>query len=116
MYYSCTYEVLALSYTFSSNIQHVDLIIGCVRLSRTTTHMFAQTRIPLEHCALRIEIVTIGQERDLLVHGLFYAIGHEPATALVCLQLLADPWQWLQWIGYHCPWNGADKCQGRVRC
>ncbi|KAG2140209.1 uncharacterized protein EDB93DRAFT_1105948 [Suillus bovinus] len=40
---------------------------------------------------LRIKNVTTGQERDLPVRGLFYAIGHEPATALVRSQLQTDP-------------------------
>jgi thioredoxin reductase (NADPH) len=40
---------------------------------------------------LRIKNVTTGEERDLPVRGLFYAIGHEPATALVRSQLQTDP-------------------------
>ncbi|KAG1739524.1 hypothetical protein EDB19DRAFT_1635768 [Suillus lakei] len=40
---------------------------------------------------LRIQNVTTGEERDLPVRGLFYAIGHEPATALVRSQLQTDP-------------------------
>jgi len=40
---------------------------------------------------LRIKNVSTGQERDLPVRGLFYAIGHEPATALVRSQLQTDP-------------------------
>lgn len=31
-----------------------------------------------------------GEERDLPINGLFYAIGHEPATALVRNQLQTD--------------------------
>ncbi|KAG2368190.1 hypothetical protein BDR07DRAFT_1391476 [Suillus spraguei] len=40
---------------------------------------------------LRIKNVTTGEERDLPVRGLFYAIGHEPATSLVRSQLQTDP-------------------------
>jgi thioredoxin reductase (NADPH) len=40
---------------------------------------------------LRIKDVITGEERDLPVRGLFYAIGHEPATALVRSQLQTDP-------------------------
>ncbi|KIK18489.1 hypothetical protein PISMIDRAFT_30491 [Pisolithus microcarpus 441] len=39
---------------------------------------------------LRIKNVLNGDERDLPVSGLFYAIGHEPATALVRNQLQTD--------------------------
>ncbi|KAI6027850.1 hypothetical protein PISMIDRAFT_30792 [Pisolithus microcarpus 441] len=39
---------------------------------------------------LRIKNVLNGDERDLPVNGLFYAIGHEPATALVRNQLQTD--------------------------
>jgi thioredoxin reductase (NADPH) len=39
---------------------------------------------------LRIKNVLTGEERDLPVNGLFYAIGHEPATALVRDQLQTD--------------------------
>ncbi|KIM66720.1 hypothetical protein SCLCIDRAFT_1211118 [Scleroderma citrinum Foug A] len=39
---------------------------------------------------LRIKNVLSGEERDLPVNGLFYAIGHEPATALVRNQLQTD--------------------------
>ncbi|KAI6114560.1 hypothetical protein F5141DRAFT_717690 [Pisolithus sp. B1] len=39
---------------------------------------------------LRIKSVLSGDERDLPVNGLFYAIGHEPATALVRNQLQTD--------------------------
>ncbi|KAG1783705.1 hypothetical protein EV702DRAFT_1055066 [Suillus placidus] len=39
---------------------------------------------------LRIKNVTTGEERDLPVRGLFYAIGHEPATSLVRSQLQTD--------------------------
>lgn len=39
---------------------------------------------------LRIKNVKTGEERDLPVNGLFYAIGHEPATALVRDQLQTD--------------------------
>ncbi|KAI6156035.1 hypothetical protein EDD17DRAFT_1629345 [Pisolithus thermaeus] len=39
---------------------------------------------------LRIKSVLNGDERDLPVNGLFYAIGHEPATALVRNQLQTD--------------------------
>ncbi|KZT64182.1 thioredoxin reductase [Daedalea quercina L-15889] len=40
---------------------------------------------------LRIKNVLTGEEKDLPVNGLFYAIGHEPATALVRGQLQTDP-------------------------
>ena len=40
---------------------------------------------------LRIKNVITGEEKDLPVNGLFYAIGHEPATALVRGQLQTDP-------------------------
>ncbi|EKM79135.1 hypothetical protein AGABI1DRAFT_113752 [Agaricus bisporus var. burnettii JB137-S8] len=40
---------------------------------------------------LRIKNVQTGEERDLAVNGLFYAIGHEPATAIVRSQLQTDP-------------------------
>ena len=40
---------------------------------------------------LRIKNVLTGEEKDLPVSGLFYAIGHEPATALVRGQLQTDP-------------------------
>ncbi|KAI6140664.1 hypothetical protein BKA82DRAFT_245310 [Pisolithus tinctorius] len=39
---------------------------------------------------LHIKNVLSGDERDLPVNGLFYAIGHEPATALVRNQLQTD--------------------------
>ncbi|KAF9781690.1 thioredoxin reductase [Thelephora terrestris] len=39
---------------------------------------------------LRIKNVVSGEEKDLPVSGLFYAIGHEPATALVRNQLQVD--------------------------
>jgi len=39
---------------------------------------------------LRIKNVLSGEERNLPVNGLFYAIGHEPATALVRDQLQTD--------------------------
>jgi thioredoxin reductase (NADPH) len=39
---------------------------------------------------LRIKNVQTGEERDLPVNGLFYAIGHEPATKLVQGQLQTD--------------------------
>jgi len=39
---------------------------------------------------LRIKNVSNGEEKDLPVSGLFYAIGHEPATALVRDQLQVD--------------------------
>jgi thioredoxin reductase (NADPH) len=39
---------------------------------------------------LRIKNVKTGEEKDLPVSGLFYAIGHEPATALVRNQLQVD--------------------------
>jgi len=39
---------------------------------------------------LRIKNTVTGQESDLPVKGLFYAIGHEPATALVRDQLQTD--------------------------
>lgn len=40
---------------------------------------------------LRIKNTQTGEERDLAVNGLFYAIGHEPATSLVRSQLQTDP-------------------------
>ena len=40
---------------------------------------------------LRIRNVLTGEEKDLPVNGLFYAIGHEPATQLVRNQLQTDP-------------------------
>ncbi|KNZ78977.1 Thioredoxin reductase [Termitomyces sp. J132] len=40
---------------------------------------------------LRIKNVVTGEEKDLAVNGLFYAIGHEPATSLVRSQLQTDP-------------------------
>ena len=39
---------------------------------------------------LRIKNVLSGEEKDLPVSGLFYAIGHEPATAIVRNQLQVD--------------------------
>lgn len=39
---------------------------------------------------LRIKNVLTGEEKDLPVNGLFYAIGHEPATGLVRGQLQTD--------------------------
>ena len=39
---------------------------------------------------LRIRNVLTGEEKDLPVNGLFYAIGHEPATSLVRGQLDMD--------------------------
>lgn len=39
---------------------------------------------------LRIKDVRDGSERDLQVNGLFYAIGHEPATSLFKGQLATD--------------------------
>ena len=39
---------------------------------------------------LRIKNVSNGEEKDLPVSGLFYAIGHEPATAIVRNQLQVD--------------------------
>jgi thioredoxin reductase (NADPH) len=39
---------------------------------------------------LRIKNVKTGEEKDLPVHGLFYAIGHEPATELFRSQLETD--------------------------
>ncbi|KAG1894886.1 uncharacterized protein F5891DRAFT_1281438 [Suillus fuscotomentosus] len=39
---------------------------------------------------LRIKNVRTGEEHDLPVRGLFYAIGHEPATSLVRSQLQTD--------------------------
>ncbi|OJT12997.1 Thioredoxin reductase [Trametes pubescens] len=39
---------------------------------------------------LRIKNVQTGEEKDLPVNGLFYAIGHEPATQLVRNQLQTD--------------------------
>jgi len=40
--------------------------------------------------ALRIKNIKTGEEKDLPVNGLFYAIGHEPATELVRSQLDCD--------------------------
>ena len=40
---------------------------------------------------LRIKNIVSGEEKDLPVNGLFYAIGHEPATQLVRGQLQTDP-------------------------
>jgi thioredoxin reductase len=40
--------------------------------------------------ALHIKNTKTGEEKDLQVNGLFYAIGHEPATALVRSQLETD--------------------------
>ncbi|CAE6451775.1 unnamed protein product [Rhizoctonia solani] len=40
--------------------------------------------------ALRIKDTKTGAEKDLQVNGLFYAIGHEPATALVRGQVNTD--------------------------
>ncbi|KAJ7920816.1 thioredoxin reductase [Mycena leptocephala] len=41
--------------------------------------------------SLRIKNVKTGEEKNLPVNGLFYAIGHEPATDLVRSQLQTDP-------------------------
>ncbi|KAK7048093.1 thioredoxin reductase [Favolaschia claudopus] len=41
--------------------------------------------------SLRIKNVSTGEEKNLPVNGLFYAIGHEPATDLVRSQLQTDP-------------------------
>lgn len=41
--------------------------------------------------SLRIKDVNTGEEKNLPVNGLFYAIGHEPATDLVRSQLQTDP-------------------------
>ncbi|KAL0578184.1 thioredoxin-disulfide reductase [Marasmius crinis-equi] len=40
---------------------------------------------------LRLKNVLTGEEKDLVVNGLFYAIGHEPATAIFRGQLQTDP-------------------------
>lgn len=40
--------------------------------------------------SLVIKNVITGEEKDLQVNGLFYAIGHEPATAIVRNQLQTD--------------------------
>ncbi|CAE6404238.1 unnamed protein product [Rhizoctonia solani] len=40
--------------------------------------------------SLRIKDTKTGEEKDLPVNGLFYAIGHEPATALVRDQIQTD--------------------------
>ncbi|KAI1788876.1 thioredoxin reductase [Ganoderma leucocontextum] len=40
---------------------------------------------------LRLRNVLSGEEKDLPVNGLFYAIGHEPATQLVRNQIQTDP-------------------------
>ncbi|KAF8907744.1 thioredoxin reductase [Mucidula mucida] len=39
---------------------------------------------------LRIKNIVTGEEKDLPVNGLFYAIGHEPATSIVRSQLQTD--------------------------
>jgi len=39
---------------------------------------------------LHIKNVKTGEESDLPVNGLFYAVGHEPATALIKNQLQVD--------------------------
>ncbi|KAF9010967.1 thioredoxin reductase [Hymenopellis radicata] len=39
---------------------------------------------------LRIKNIVTGEEKDLPVNGLFYAIGHEPATSIVRAQLQTD--------------------------
>ena len=39
---------------------------------------------------MAIQNVQTGETKDLQVNGLFYAIGHEPATALVKDQLVTD--------------------------
>ena len=39
---------------------------------------------------LRIKNVKTGEEKDLPVNGLFYAIGHEPATGIVRQQVQTD--------------------------
>jgi thioredoxin reductase (NADPH) len=39
---------------------------------------------------LSIKNVLTGEDKDLPVNGLFYAVGHEPATALVRSQLQTD--------------------------
>ncbi|KAJ7366522.1 thioredoxin reductase [Mycena albidolilacea] len=41
--------------------------------------------------SLKIKNVLTGEEKNLPVNGLFYAIGHEPATDLVRSQLQTDP-------------------------
>ncbi|KAJ7166374.1 thioredoxin reductase [Mycena crocata] len=41
--------------------------------------------------SLKIRNLTTGEEKNLPVNGLFYAIGHEPATGLVRGQLQTDP-------------------------
>lgn len=40
--------------------------------------------------SLRIKNTVTGKEEDLQVNGLFYAIGHEPATSIVRGQLQTD--------------------------
>lgn len=40
--------------------------------------------------ALKIKSTTTGEETELAVNGLFYAIGHDPATSLVRGQLETD--------------------------
>jgi thioredoxin reductase (NADPH) len=40
--------------------------------------------------SLTVKNVQSGETKDLQVNGLFYAIGHEPATALVKEQLVTD--------------------------
>lgn len=40
--------------------------------------------------SLRIKNTVTGKEEELKVNGLFYAIGHEPATAIVRNQLQTD--------------------------
>ncbi|TRM56928.1 hypothetical protein BD626DRAFT_516866 [Schizophyllum amplum] len=39
---------------------------------------------------LRIKNIKTGEEKDLSVNGLFYAIGHEPATSIVSQQVQTD--------------------------
>jgi len=41
--------------------------------------------------SLHIKNIATGEEKDLQVNGLFYAIGHEPATSIVRTQLQTDP-------------------------
>lgn len=40
--------------------------------------------------SLRIKNITTGEQKDLPVKGLFYAIGHSPATELVREQVQVD--------------------------
>ena len=53
-----------------------------------TKHNFRTTQDLLN--AIAIEDTKTGKQRDLQVNGLFYAIGHEPATLLIRDQVDCD--------------------------